>query len=341
MAVMLPLTGKYAVFGEQLRHGAEQAAADINARGGIQGEKIVLRLGDDACDPKQAVSAANQIMSAGIKFVVGHVCSGAAISASKVYMEEGALFIASGASNPKLTEEASDLVFRTYGRDDREGKMLGEYIVKHFHGKKFAIAHDNSAYGFGVAQAVKQAVETAGIKDALLETYTPGERDYSVLVSKLKKNGTQVLVLGGYHTEVGLIARQIRDQGASIQIVGGNALVTDEYWSIAGSTAEGTLMSFTADPRKNPEAKDAIEALRKGGYEPEGYTLFAYAAVQEMAEGIKRAGKTDAIKVAAALRASPISTVLGTVGFDSKGDAVGIRYAIYRWHDGSYAEVGE
>jgi len=335
-----PMTGKYAVLGEQLKRGTDQAVKDINAAGGINGEKIVLHPGDDACDPKQAVSAANEMASAGIKFVVGHVCSGSAIPASKVYMEEGMLLISPGASNPKLTDEAKDLIFRTFGRDDNEGAVLGQYIAKHFRNQKIAIIQDNSAYGYGMAEAVKKILNGRGVNEVLFEGYTPGERDYSALISKLKQAGVEVLIIGGYHTEAGLIARQIKEQGVNIQIVGGNALVTDEFWSIAGPAGEGTLISFTSDPRKVPQAKNIIEEMRKSGYEPEGYTLFSYAAVQIMAEGIKRAGKTDPMKVAAALRSAPVQTILGPLSFDAKGDVSGVEYAIYRWHDGKYTEVG-
>jgi branched-chain amino acid transport system substrate-binding protein len=336
-----PLTGQNATFGDSLRHGAEQAVADINAQGGVNGEKLVLREVDDACDPKQAVAVANQLASAGIKFVIGHFCSACSIPASKVYMEEGMLMISPGSSNPRLTDEGKDLVFRTYGRDDKEGGFLGTYLAKHLADKKIAIVQDNSAYGLGMAQEVQKALHAGSVKEILFETYTPGQRDYSALISKLKSAGAQVVVVGGYHTEVGLIARQIKEQKADIQIVGGNSLATDELWSIAGPAAEGLLMSYTSDPMKHPEAKPAIENLKKAGFSPSGYTLYGYAAGQAMAEGIRRAGKTDPMKVAAALRAIPVNTVFGPISFDAKGDVVGITYAVYKWHDGKYAEVGE
>jgi branched-chain amino acid transport system substrate-binding protein len=256
-------------------------------------------------------------------------------------MEEGVLMISPGASNPKLTDEAKDLIFRTYGRDDREGAFLGNYLAKHFQGKKIAIANDNSAYGLGMAQEVKKALNANGVQEVLFENYMPGERDYSALISKLKQAGVEVLVIGGYHTETGLIARQIKEQKATIQIVGGNALVTDELWKIAGSSAEGLLMSYSADPRKNPSAMPVIDAMRKTGFEPEGFTLNSYAAVQVIAEGIRRAG-ANPIKVAAALRQPPpIDTALGAMTFDIKGDVVDFPYTLYRWHDGKYAEVTE
>ncbi len=341
VGLVLPLTGRQANLGEQIRHGADQAVLDINARGGIAGEKLVLRQVDDACDPRQAVAVANQMASGGVKFVVGASCSGAAIAASKVFMEEGILSIAPLATNPKLTDEGKDIVFRNCGRDDQQGAVLGNYMIKHFGDKKIAVAHDNSAYGKGLAEEILKTLRAGGVKEVLFDTYTPGERDYAALVSKLKQVGAQVLMVGGFQTEIGLIARQIKEQGATIQILGGDALMTSEFWTIAGTTGEGVLMSFNPDPRRRAEAKDVIAAIRKTGYEPEGYTLYTYAAFQALAEGIARAGKTDTMKVAAALRASPVPTVLGNLNFDAKGDVTGENYVLYRWHDGSYAEVTE
>ncbi len=336
-----PLTGQYAVFGEQMRRGAEQAVADINAMGGVNGEKLVLHSADDACDPKQAVTVANQMASNGVKFVIGHYCSGSAIPASKVYMEEGMLYISPAATNPKLTDDAKDLIFRVCGRDDRQGSVLGNYVLQHFHDKKVAIAHDNSAYGHGLAEETKKVLNAGGINEVAFEAYTPGERDYSSLISKLKQVDAQVLLIGGYHTETGLIARQLKEQGAHIQIIGGDALMTDEFWSISGPAGEGVLMTFGPDPRNRPDAKTALDTLRKSGYEPEGYTLYTYAAVQAVAEGIRRVGSPDPMKVAADLRKSQTKTVLGTLSFDAKGDIIGPAYVLYRWHDGKYKEIGE
>jgi branched-chain amino acid transport system substrate-binding protein len=175
----------------------------------------------------------------------------------------------------------------------------------------------------------------------LFEAYTPGERDYSALVSKIKQSGADVLFLGGYHTEAGLIARQLNEQASHIQIIGGDSLMTDELWSIAGPSAEGLMMSFGPDPRNRPEARTAIEALRRKAFEPEGYTLYTYAAVQVIADGIKNGGKTDTLKVAAALRKEKADTVLGELGFDAKGDVTGPTYVMYKWHDGKYAQIGE
>jgi branched-chain amino acid transport system substrate-binding protein len=114
-----PMTGPYASFGEQMRRGAEQAVADINAAGGVLGQKLVLEVGDDACDPKQAVAVANQMINKGVVLMAGHFCSGSSIPASNVYAEENVLQISPASTNPQLTERGLDNVFRTCGRDDR------------------------------------------------------------------------------------------------------------------------------------------------------------------------------------------------------------------------------
>jgi branched-chain amino acid transport system substrate-binding protein len=342
IGVSASFTGPAAEFGEQIRKGAQQAADDINAKGGINGEKIALRFADDACDPKQAVSAANKFVSAGVKYVVGHNCSGSAIPVSKIYMDEGILFITPSATNPRLTDDAKDLVFRACGRDDRQGGIVGEYIAKHFADKKIAIIQDESAYGKGIADEVKKTLNAKDIHEVMFEAYTPGERDYSALISKLKRARAQVLFIGGYYTETGLILRQMKEQGAFIQVIGGDADVTDQLWAIAGPATEGFLMSFGPDPRHKPEARGVLDDMRRNGYEPEGYTLYTYAAMQALAQGLTHAGANPTpLKTAAAMRKTPATTVLGPLAFDAKGDVTGPTYVIYRWHEGKYAEVME
>lgn len=334
-----PITGQYATFGEQMKKGIELAVADINAAGGINGEKLKLEVGDDACDPKQAVAVANQLAKAGVKFVAGHFCSGSSIPASQVYAEEGILQISPASTNPKLTEQGLDNVFRVCGRDDQQGAIAGQYLADTYKGKNIAILHDKSAYGKGLADETQKALNAAGVKEVLYEAYTAGEKDYSALVSKLKQAGTNVVYVGGYHTEAGLLARQMKDQGLAAPIVSGDALVTNEYWSITGPAGEGTMMTFGPDPRELPDAKAVVDRFRAAGYEPEGYTLYTYAALQVYAEAVKAAQSTDTEKVVAELRKTTYNTVIGPIGFDSKGDLTTPAYVWYRWNEGKYAQV--
>jgi len=331
-----PMTGQYASFGEQMRRGAEMAVADINAKGGVLGQKLKLVIGDDACDPKQAVAVANEFVGKGVVFVAGHFCSGSSIPASKVYEEEGILQISPASTNPKLTDEGGDNVFRTCGRDDQQGQVAGDYIADHFANKRIAIVHDKQAYSKGLADETRKQLHKRGIKEVMYDTVTAGEQDYSALVSKLKANRIDILYYGGYHPEAGLIVRQMRGQGLKAIMISGDALVTQEFWAITGDAGNGTLMTFSPDPRKNPAAAPVVARFRAQGYEPEGYTLYTYGTIQVFAQAAEKAGSTDLDALIKALRSTQFDTVLGKIGFDKNGDVTAPGYVFYKWKNGKY-----
>jgi len=344
IAVAGPFTGPVATVGEQFKHGAQAGVEAVNAAGGVNGKKIKLDVEDDVCDPKQAVAIANRLAGLHVKFVDGHACSGSAIPASEVYGENKILMMTPSASNPLLTENAFKnkwpTIMRLYGRDDAQGLYIGPWIAEHFKGKKIVILHDKSAYGQGLALAVKTGFNGAGGKEVLFDSITPGEKDYGAVVSKLKALGAEVVYFGGYHPEAGLILRQAADQGLKFTMMMGDAIATPEFWAIAGPAGEGTLFTFPSDPQTRPSAAKAVEEIKKTGFQPEGFTLFAYAVIQAMAEGMRRSGSEDPAKVAAALRAGPpVDTVVGPVTFDEKGDLKGTTYDVNVWHDGKYAKL--
>ena len=201
------------------------------------------------------------------------------------------------------------------------------------------MVHDKTAYGKGLADETRKSMNKAGLKEALYEAYTAGEKDYSALVSKLKSESIDVLFVGGYHTEAGLIMRQMRQQGMSTVLVSGDALTTSEYWGITGKDGEGTLMTFSPDPRKNPSAAGVVKSMRDKNIEPEGYNLYSYGAVQAWVAAVTSAKSTVSKKVAAALRSTSAKTVLGRIGFDKNGDVNAPGYVMYEWKGGTYDYV--
>ncbi|MFZ4807215.1 MAG: branched-chain amino acid ABC transporter substrate-binding protein [Hyphomicrobiaceae bacterium] len=340
IATIGPMTGQYASFGAQMKAGAEQAVADINAAGGVNGKKLRLIVEDDACDPKQAVAGAGKLASQKVKLVAGHYCSGSSIPSSKVYAEEGIIQISPASTNPKLTDErAGPNVFRVVGRDDQQGEVAGKYLAAKFKGKKIAILHDKSAYGKGLADETKKAMNAAGLKEAMYEAYTAGEKDYSAVVSKLKGSAVDVVYVGGYHTEAGLIVRQMREQGLKAQLISGDALVTQEFWQITGAAGEGTLMTFPPDPRKNPAAAATVGKFKAKNIDPEGYVLYTYAAVQVWAQAAAAAKSEDAKAVQAKMAATTFKTVVGDIKFDKKGDLTKNDFIFYVWKNGKYEEL--
>jgi branched-chain amino acid transport system substrate-binding protein len=321
-----------------MRIGAEQAVADINAAGGVNGEMLKLEIGDDACDPKQAVAVANQMVGKGVTFMAGHFCSGSSIPASAVYAEEGIIQISPASTNPKFTDERPGPgIYRVCGRDDQQGSVAGQLLWDEYKDKNVAIIQDKTAYGKGLADETKAAFEALGGKVAMYEAYTAGEKDYTALVSKLKQAKIDALYVGGYHTEAGLIVRQMREQGMDTVLISGDALVTDEYWSITGDAGEGTLMTFSPDPSLNPEAAPVVEEFKAKGQTTEGYVLYTYAAIQAYVDAVKAAGSTDYDAVTEALNSGEFPTVLGNLSFDDKGDVTLPGYVWYKWSKGKYA----
>jgi branched-chain amino acid transport system substrate-binding protein len=339
IATVGPITGSLAALGEQYKRGAELAVADINAAGGINGEKLVLEIGDDACDPKQAVAVANQMASKGVKFVAGHLCSGSSIPASKVYEEEGILMISPASTNPTLTDEGGWNVHRVCGRDDAQGKVAAGFIAKNYAGKKVAVIDDKSAYGKGLADVTRAELKAAGFEVALSESFTAGEKDYTALVSKMKDAGVEAIYIGGYHPEEGVIARQMAEQGLKAQIISGDSMNNIEFWTIAGTAGEGLIFTFAPEPRNIPAAKAVVEKFKAAGYDPEGYTLYTYAAIQEYAAAATATKGFDNKAIAEWLRAgNPVDTVLGTIVMDAKGDIKDAKYVWYKFSNGAYAE---
>jgi branched-chain amino acid transport system substrate-binding protein len=335
-----PITGEYATFGTQMTDGAELAVKDINDKGGVLGQKIELLKGDDSCDAKQAVSVANKFASEGVKYVDGHYCSSTSIPASKVYAEEGILEITPASTNPKFTDGGGWNTFRTCGRDDQQGRVAGHTLATEFKDRKIAILHDNSTYGKGIADETKKNMNAEGKMEALYQAYVPGEHDYTALVSRLKEAGIDVVYFGGYHSEIGLIARQAREQGLKATLIGPDSLTAKEFWQISGDAGEGLMFTFPAEPRDRPTAQGVVKEFKAEGIDPEGYVLYTYASVQVWSEAATKAGTLDPKKVAETIKSSgPWPTVLGDLGYDSKGDITKSDYVWYIWHNGDYKQM--
>jgi len=327
-----PITGPNAATGAQMKNGVEQAAADINAAGGMIGNNLTVEFGDDVSDPKQGVSVANNFAADGVKFVIGHYNSGVTIPASEVYQENGILEITPASTNPKVTERNMWNIFRTCGRDDQQGKVAGGYILAHFNGKKIAFVHDKTTYGKGLVDETLKTIQAGGMKEVLYEGINTGDKDYSALISKIKQAAPDLVYFGGLYTEGGLIVRQMRDQGVKAPLMGGDGITSDEFATVGGPGVEGTLMTYGPDPRNRPEAAAAVAEFRKKGFEPEAYTLYSYAGVQIIKQAAEAAKSVDPKKVAEQMHSGMhFQTVLGDYAYDKKGDITKLDYVMYIW----------
>jgi branched-chain amino acid transport system substrate-binding protein len=331
-----PMTGKDAWFGAQMERGATLAVEDLNAAGGVLGQKVELITADDFCDPEQAVAAAKKLVSDGVILVVGHYCSGASIPASEIYQAAGVLMISPTSTNPMLTELGRANVFRVLNRDDANGALIGNYLADHWSDKKIAILHDDTTYGKGAAEEVKKSLNRRGVTETIYRAYVPGKVNYGAEIDELRAADIAVAFIGGYHTEIGLMARQARDRGYPVQLLAANSMGTDEFRLIAGAATEGMLYTDPPDPRRNIEAAPVVERFRAVGFEPEGYTLYAYAAVQVWAQAAEKAGSLELEAMIASLREHQFDTVLGPIDFDQKGDLAVQNPVWWVWRGGEY-----
>jgi branched-chain amino acid transport system substrate-binding protein len=334
-----PMTGKLTWIGEQLQRGTEMAVADLNAAGGVLGQSVRVIAADDFCDPVQAVAAAQKLVRERVAVIIGHYCSGASIPASQVYESAGVIQISPGSTNPLLTEQGRANVFRVIGRDDLQGSVAGQYLADHWANERIAILHDETVYGKGLADETRKELNKRGVTEFRYAAYAPGRSDYTAEMAALQSAGIAVAYIGGYHTEVALMARAAQDRGYLVQLVSGDAMATEELALIAGPAADGIRFTFVADPRRNPEAAPVLERFRAENFEPYSYTLLTYGAVQAWAQAVQKAGSLETQATIKSLREHQFETVLGRIGFDEKGDITAQSWTWYIWRGGEYVPL--
>jgi branched-chain amino acid transport system substrate-binding protein len=191
----------------------------------------------------------------------------------------------------------------------------------------------------GLADETRKALNAGGVKEAMDDSITPGEQDYSAFVAKLKQARIDVLYYAGYPVEAGSIVRQMKQQDLATVMVSGDAIVSRDFWAVTGPAGEGTMMTFAPDPTRDPRNAGVVGRLKAADRLTDGYPLFAYAAIEAWADAATKAGGLDPRKVADQLHADSFDTTRGVIRFDAKGDVEGANYVLYRWHDGEYHEL--
>jgi branched-chain amino acid transport system substrate-binding protein len=328
-------------WGHNVLRAVELAAAKVNEAGGVLGEPVRVTWVDDACDADQAIFAAHKMVAAGAVFVMGHTCSHAAIAASKVYEEAGVLYMTAYATDPRLTEQGRRNVFRLRGRNDQIAALAAGYLSEHWGDKRIAIVHDGRIYGQLLAETVRQRLNERGVREIFFDEVAPGQLDFSALVGKLRSAGIDVMFMGGYPFEAGLLKRQAHAAGVEFLLVGGGALHDEEFGLTAGEAAEGTL-TFDAPIRDKEAAARARAAYKERYPEQPGnpgqdWHYLSYVAFNVWAEAVERAGSLDLDVVSRVLHGQRFDTIIGVIWFDEKGDLAGIEP--WRWSVWKHGEL--
>ena len=342
IAIAGPFSGPVAPYGDMQRQGAYAAIEMINQSGGVNGQIIEGIEHDDACEPKQAVTVANNIVKDNIKFVVGHLCSSSTQPATDIYQDEDIVVI-TGSTNPGITSRGYQNIFRTIGLDSEQGVTAAQYISGVIKPQRVAIIHDKQQYGKGVALIVKDRLVNSGVHVISTDGINHGDKDFSALISKLKRENIDFIYYGGYHPELALIMRQANAVGFKPTFMGPEGLGNKDIAYLAGEAVEGLLVTLPSRYDLLENNQPVVELLKAKGVDPSGPFIWtSYAAVQALIDAIGRAGVDDPKKVAVALHQEVVDTVIGPISWNEKGDLEGFEFGIYQWHaDGTGTPVAK
>ncbi len=333
-----PMTGDQSKMGVDLRNSVELAVAEWNEKGGVLGKKIVLLPADDQADPKQAVSIANKLINQKAVALVGHWNSSCSIPASKYYQDANIVMISPATTNPQLTLQGFKNVFRVCGTDDQQGKVAAEFVLKTIRPKKIAIIHDKTAYGQGLADYFKRA-----LGDRVQVVYYGGiiqrDPDYKAVLTTIKQSNPELYFFGGIYPEAGRLVRQAQEIGMNIPMITGDGVYDPTFINIAGTSAEGTYVTFGAEPAGLPSAKSFMDKYKAKYGDPGPYSIYAYDAANIILTAIAETRNTDGSKVAEYISKTVFHGAFGDISFDKNGDVTKAPYVIWRVKGGKFVEV--
>lgn len=341
LGLMCPVTGKWASEGVDMKNVVSMLVDRTNAAGGIGGRKIELIIADDAGDPRSAALAAQKLASSEVVAVIGTYGSAVTEASQNIYDESEIVQISNGATSIRLTEKNLKYYFRTCPRDDAQGTAAAD-IIKAKGYKNIAILHDNSSYSKGLAEATIKSLEGSNVNIVFYDALTPGERDYTATLTKLKTANPEFVFFTGYYPETGMLLRQKKEMGWNVPMMGGDASNHADLVTIAGNAAaEGYF--FISPPLPQDMDTDNARAFLtsyKEVYKTLPISVWgviagdAYMAIEEA----MKAGNFTADKIADFLHgAKDLPGITGAMGFDAKGDRVGDFYRIYTVKaDGSF-----
>ncbi len=342
LGVVGPHSGDLASYGIPTIKAAELVVKEVNAKGGVLGKQVELLVEDDVCQPQVATNTATKMVSEGVHFVLGHICSGATKAALGIYKDAGIPAISPSATNPDLTQSGDyPNFFRTIASDDAQARLEVDFALDVLKVKKIAVLHDKGDYGKGLAEFAKAFLEADPRAEVVLyEGITPGAVDYSAVVQKVRRSNAEAVIYGGYHPEASKLVTQMRKRRMDTIFISDDGVKDDTFIKVAGEFAEGVYATGPMDVSSNPMAIAANEAHQQAyGADPGAFFLNAYAATIALLNAFEQAGSTDYAAVTEALRTHDAETPLGAIRFDERGDAIGVGFSMYQVQNGVYVEL--
>ena len=336
IGLMAPLTGSWASEGQGMKKIVELLAEQQNAKGGVLGKQIEVVTEDDGGDPRTASLAAQRLTTRKVVAVVGTYGSSVTEASQAIYDEVGLPQIANGSTAIRLTEKGFKHFFRTAPRDDEQGRMAARTIDK-LGFKKVAILHDNTSYAKGLADEANALLKSQGAEVVFFDALTPGERDYTAILTKLKGADPDVVLFTGYYPEAGLLLRQKKDMNWKVPFLGGDATNNVDLVKIAGKEAAEGFYFLSPPQPQDLDAPDAAAFLvdyqkKYNDLPPSIWAVLAGDGFRVMVAGIAGAKSTDGDKIAGYLHKDlkDYPGLSGPISFDAKGDREGEVYRVYK-----------
>ena len=337
-----PLTGSIAHLGKDNENGVvlaiEQAnAAKITIDGTPAHFKLISE--DDQADPKVGTTVAQKLVDDKVAGIVGHLNSGVTIPASAIYRQAGIPMITGSATNPQLTEQGFDNVFRVVGRDDQQGPAIASYLAATEKPKVVAVVDDSTAYGEGLADQVAKTLKAEGVKVLAREKGTDKTTDWKAVLTKIKGEKPNAVFFGGMDATGGPLMKQARELGIKAVFAFGDGACTDKMHELAGEAAEGLLCSQAGIP---PQAasKAFLEAYKaKFNTDPILYAPFTYDATNLLIQAMKESNSADPAKYLPFLHKINYTGATGNIQFDAKGDRKDAEITIFVMKNGKVEPI--
>ncbi len=343
IGVTVPLSGSYASAGIDILNGAKLAVAKINGQGGVLGHPIQLISADDACDAQTAAQAAQNLVAQGVVAVAGGYCSSASLPESKVFHAQGDLpFVLDASTNPQLTEQGYNDIFRTIGRDDEQGPFAANFIANFLHAKKVVVLDDNSTYAVGLQQDTVKALKKLHV-NVTVEHLTPGQSDYTSVLTQINQLHPQVLYYTGYYTEMGLLLKQARQLNYKFTMIGGDATNDPTVLKTAGAAANGFMITTAPLAQFLGTASGYLQKYHQRFHAAPGpYSVYEYDAIQVLAQAMKNAHSTKPKAVdAALLKIKNFRGLTGRFSFTRQGDRTPAVYITLKVLKGKFTAFEE
>lgn len=336
-----PLTGPFAHWGRDADNGVQLAIEEANASGiTLGGQKVKFQVvsEDDQADPKTATQVAQRFIDGGVVAIVGHLTSGAAIPASRIYSDAGVPMVAGSVTSPKFTQQGYNNTFRIIANDLQQGQALAKFAVTDLKAQRVAVIDDRTTYGQGLADDFAKSVEAAGGKVVKREYTTNSATDFMAILTSLKGQNPDLIFYGGMDAQAGPMVKQLRKLGMKAAFMGADGVNTPEFAKLGGKDAEGAYASSAGAPKEAMPGFASFNDKFKARFKTDiqAYAPYTYDAARVLIDAMKRADSADPKKFLPEIGKTQLQGVTGAIAFEPNGDIKNGAVSLYQLQGGAW-----